>query len=77
MPVEMGIWRMGESLKQLSPSQLDSEAMLEDFLEKEPNLLDTGVMIIGRQVATDSGQRVDLLGVDVEGREADSLSSSC
>lgn len=67
MPIELGIWRMDETLKQLHPSQLDYEVRLEDFLEEDLSLLDEDLLIIGRQVMTGQGKQIDLLAIDAEG----------
>ena len=52
MPIELGIWRMDETSKQLQPSQLDYEVCLEEFLEEDLSLLDEDLLIIGRHVMT-------------------------
>ena len=46
-----------------------AESILEDWLESNPDgiLEDGPLMIIGRQVPTDLGKSIDLLGVDREG----------
>ena len=67
MPIELGIWRMDETLRQLQPSQLDYEVRLEEFLEKDLSLLHEDLLIIGRQVMTGQGKQIDLLAIDAEG----------
>lgn len=68
MPVEMGMWRIdGDQPRRLGASLLPSEAALEDFLEQDPTLLGTKVLVIGRQVRTPYGKFIDLLAMDGEG----------
>mgnify|MGYP001163234682 FL=1 len=53
-----------------TPFQVDhEEAILEEWLESNPDgiLEDGNILIIGRQVATDLGGFIDLLGVDRKG----------
>lgn len=53
-----------------TPFQIDNEEkVLEDWLESNPDGIveDGNILIIGRQVATNLGGFVDLLGVDREG----------
>ncbi len=51
MPVEMRMWRIdGERPRPLSVAVLPTEAALEDFLEQDPSLLGTPLLVIGRQV---------------------------
>ena len=68
MPVEMGIWRIdGDTPRRLGVNTLPTEAMLEDFLEKDPTLLGERLMVIGRQVRTPYWKYIDLLAMDSEG----------
>ena len=67
MPIELGIWRMGDELQRLEPSALDSESRLEDLLEQDPGVVDKDLLIIGRQVLTAFGKKLDLLGVNADG----------
>ena len=68
MPVEMRMWRIdGDRPRPLSSAVLPSEAALEDFMEQDPSLLGTRLLIIGRQVRTPYGKFVDLLAIDGDG----------
>lgn len=67
MPVEMRMWRIdGEQPKPLKTAMLPSESALEDFLEQDPSLLGTRLLVIGRQVRTPYGKFIDLLAIDGE-----------
>lgn len=68
MPIEFGLWRIdGEGYSRLSSQRLDDESRLEELLIEDPNMLGRDLLIIGQQVQTDSGKRLDLLGIDPEG----------
>lgn len=68
MPVEMGIWRIdGDSPRRLGASTLPTEAMLEEFLERDPSLLGERLLVIGRQVRTPYGKYIDLLAMNADG----------
>ena len=68
MPVEMGIWRMdGDTSRRLTATVMPSEVMLEEFLEKDPSLLEGRLLVIGRQVHTPYQKFIDLLAMDIEG----------
>lgn len=47
---------------------LSQEALIEDWVAENPALVGLDVLIIGRQVQTAQGARVDLLAMDGEGR---------
>jgi hypothetical protein len=67
--VEFGIWRVdGDQTTPVAASALANEAKLEAILESDPSILGLDVLlIIGRQVVTTLGTRIDLLAIDAEG----------
>ncbi len=70
MTEELKIWALGEgneieSIKGVSG--MDLEHTLEETLVKLPEMLETGIHLVGRQTPTDGGG-LDLLGVDRDGR---------
>lgn len=67
MPIEFGLWRIDDDCQRLSADKLDDESRLEQLLVEDPNLLGRDLLIVGRQLRTPSGNRLDLLGIDVEG----------
>jgi hypothetical protein len=68
MPVEMAMWRIdGEQPRRLGSAVMPTESTLEEYLELDPSLLGTALLVIGRQVRTPHGKIIDLLGVDAEG----------
>ena len=67
MTLRMDLWQVdGEHLIELHPKSLDAEARLEDWISRDPSVLGMDLLIIGRQVTTSSGGRIDLLGMDRE-----------
>ena len=62
------LWSIsGESLRPLAAGRLDNEDRLERWLEADISILDSGLLVIGRQVVTPHQGRVDLLAVNAEG----------
>ena len=67
---EVRIWAVGgdSSVAPLQrKDQTDTEALLEDILVRNPQLLIPGLRLVGRQTPTEGGP-LDLLGVDGDGR---------
>ena len=67
MPIEVGIWRIGNKLTRVEFQPLESEAKLEDTLASDLTMLGPGLMLIGRQVPTAIGKYIDLLAIDRDG----------
>jgi hypothetical protein len=65
MPFEMSLWKVsGVGLKPIASSQLDQEQRLEDWIAKDTSILGMDLALIGRQVQTDFGGRIDLFALD-------------
>ena len=67
---EVKLWRTGveHDLQPLDTvAQLETELQLEDILTAHPELLETGLQLVGRQTPA-AGGWLDLLGVDRYGR---------
>ena len=69
MPVKFGLWRVdGGNVESVAPAALDAEERLEDLVEGRIDILGLGdLLIIGRQVITAFGKRIDLLAIDGQG----------
>ncbi len=68
MPVEMRMWRIdGAEPRALTASALPAEKDLHEFLKRDPSLLGERLLVIGSEVITPFGPRLDLLAIDVEG----------
>jgi len=66
--MSIGIWQISEDRPSpLKICSIDIEKSLEDWIEDDPSLLQSGLTIVGRQVPIDAG-RVDLLALDPQGR---------
>ena len=67
---EVKIWAVDDASTVVSldsKSQVDTEALLEETLVRNPGLLMPGLTLVGRQTPTPGGP-LDLLGVDEDGR---------
>ena len=68
---ETKIWSIGDdstSATQLNATnQMETEGLLEDILTANPDMLEDGLQLVGRQTST-AGGPLDLLGVDTDGR---------
>ena len=67
MPIKHALWSVGASPTPLRASQLASEQLLEDMIEKNFSILSENWMLIGRQEITPFGGRTDLLAIDPNG----------
>lgn len=64
----IGLWHVTEDgPEKLKASEIDLEQYLEDWIERDPSLLQQGLTIVGRQIGLEGG-RLDLLGIDPQGR---------
>lgn len=66
---KIGLWQIidGVSPSKIQESSIDLERHLEDWIETDPDLLQLGLTIIGRQVKVEGGI-IDLLAMDTIGR---------
>lgn len=67
MPVEVGLWRLGERPERIGMTSIDSEARLEAMLVLDLSILSEQRMLVGSQVPTSYGKRVDMLAMDADG----------
>ena len=63
MSIQHAIWKVANPPAQLSVGQLPSEQMLEDMIVRDPRILSSEWVLIGRQEVTTHGGRVDLLAI--------------
>lgn len=65
----VGLWQITEDGPgKLKQGQIDLEKDLEEWIERDPSMLQEGLTIVGRQIVLDSGSRLDLLALDTQGR---------
>ena len=67
MPVELGVWRIDGELARIPTAPLELESRLEDILDREISIASPDWMVVGRQVITPYGGRIDLLAIDRDG----------
>jgi len=68
MPVEMRMWRIDDDKpRPLSTSVLPAEKDLHEFLAQDPSLLGERLLVIGSELLTPYGKRLDLLAIDADG----------
>jgi uncharacterized protein YeaO (DUF488 family) len=63
MPIHHAIWRIGTDPSPLTTVRLPSEQVLEDMIVRDPRILSSEWMLIGRQEVTGHGGRIDLLAI--------------
>lgn len=69
MSVEIRLWQIqpNNQLDEIESTSLDLEERLEDWLEKDVTILSDDILLIGRQITTDFGGIIDLLGLNGNG----------
>lgn len=68
MSVEMRMWRIdGREPRPLATAALPAERELHQFLLRDPSLLGIRLLVIGSEVPTPYGKRLDLLAIDTDG----------
>lgn len=67
MPIQHAIWKVGETPSSLTVTNLGSEQLLESMIVKDPRILSSQWMMIGRQESTGFGGRTDLLAIAPDG----------
>ena len=65
--MELGVWRIDGALTRVEAVALDLESRLEDILDQDIAIASPDWMVVGRQVITPHGGRVDLLAMDRDG----------
>ncbi len=67
MPIEVGLWKLGDRPVPVSFESIESESRLEDLLAQDLGIADPNLLLIGRQVPTAHGKFIDLLALDGDG----------
>ena len=70
MPIETGLWRIQEDSKpqSISLSGMDYEQHLQNIFAEDISIVEPPrLMVIGREVVTTYGGRIDLLAIDADG----------
>ena len=61
MPIEVGLWKLGDRPAPVSFEPMESESRLEDLLAQDIGVADPNLLHIGRQVPTAHGKFIDQL----------------
>lgn len=67
MAIQQGIWKIGAKPQRLSPVVIESENLLEEQIVADVSILNSGWILIGRQVRTAFDKYIDLLAMDASG----------
>lgn len=69
MPQKIRLWEVkdNEMPKPIPSTNIGLEKRLHDWLENDISMLDPNLLVIGREVRTKSGGRIDLLCIDKHG----------
>ena len=69
MSKEIKIWKIldGDSLKEIKQTRLDFENRLENWLQNDISLISDNLFVIGREVLTSHGDKIDLLCLERNG----------
>ena len=67
MPIQHAVWTVSATPTEVPQGTLPSELMLEDMIVAQPRILSSEWMLIGRQVDTGLGGRIDLLAIAPDG----------
>lgn len=67
MPIHHAIWKVGTTPAPLAVTHLASEQALEDMIVRDPRILSSEWMLIGRQEITPFAGRIDLLAIAPDG----------
>ena len=67
MSVEVAIWRIDDGVTPVSLSGMDYEQRLQQIIAADLSIVDPSLMVIGREVATPYGGRIDVLAIDADG----------
>ncbi|RMB04977.1 endonuclease NucS domain-containing protein [Eilatimonas milleporae] len=67
MPVSHAVWTVSDNPLEVPQGVLPSEQLLEEMIIAQPRILSSEWMLIGRQIDTGFGGRVDLLAIAPDG----------
>lgn len=67
MPISHALWTVGPTPREVPQGILPSEQLLEEMIVAQPCILSSEWMLIGRQVDTGFGGRLDLMAIAPDG----------
>ncbi len=68
MPIEVGIWRLGNKVERVKFIPMPLEEQLENIIAGDISILDQSLFLIGRQVPTKYNKFIDLMAMDADGK---------
>ena len=69
MPVETRMWEIEErELRETKTTSLDAEELLQEWLHGDIEIIDADLLVIGEEVTTDLGDRLDRVAIDPAGQ---------
>ncbi|MFH1050411.1 MAG: endonuclease NucS domain-containing protein [bacterium] len=69
MPIEVEFWRINDTkVKKVPFSSIETEQRLEDILFNDLSIIKDDILLLGRQVITTYGKKIDLLAIDEYGK---------
>ena len=67
MPIEVGVWRFDNGLERLPFREMDQESALQQVIADDISVVDSRLMVIGRELTSKYGGRLDILAIDSDG----------
>ena len=67
MSIEVAIWRIDEGLTPMPLEGMDYEQQLQNAIASDISIVDPKILVIGREVTTSYGGRIDVLCIDADG----------
>ena len=67
MFIEVAIWRIERGSHPIPLEGMDYEQRLQDTIGGDLSIVDSSLMVIGKEVATSYGEWIDLLAIDADG----------
>ncbi|MCY4447671.1 MAG: endonuclease NucS [Chloroflexi bacterium] len=67
MSIEVAIWRIDNDFNRIPLSGLDYEQRLQEAVATDSSIVEPGLLVIGQEVPTPVGSRIDILAVDAGG----------
>ena len=67
MSVEVAIWRIDQGAKPVTLGGLGYEARLQQIISDDLSIVDPNLLVIGREVESRFGGRIDVLAIDADG----------
>ena len=67
MPIDVGVWRVDQGAEAIRFKDLEQESALQQIIADDISIVDSRLMVIGREVMTEYGGKADVLAIDADG----------